>query len=211
MGEPTTPSFVPLPGIGSPITELALQLVAVRGDHVDPAGTATVVAPHLAITAAHVIQDYWRTYERGAEPRERVENRGSFVLTAIQIMADGRMGALYDITRIKMCSWADLAVMMLTPQNDAARSYRWPGKTRMALVSPRVGSRVSAFGYHGAAARRRDPGIEIRRDASTSHGEVVEVHPRGRDSSSLPWPCFRTNARFDGGMSGGPVSRTKAC
>jgi hypothetical protein len=42
-------------------------------------------------------------------------------------------------------------------------------------------------------------------DATTTTGKVVEVHHERRDSVRLPFPCFQTNARFDGGMSGAPV------
>jgi hypothetical protein len=34
---------------------------------------------------------------------------------------------------------------------------------------------------------------------------VIEVHHERRDTVRLPVPCFQTNARFDGGMSGAPV------
>jgi hypothetical protein len=34
---------------------------------------------------------------------------------------------------------------------------------------------------------------------------VKEIHFKKRDSSSLSFPCFQTNARFDSSMSGGPV------
>ena len=39
----------------------------------------------------------------------------------------------------------------------------------------------------------------------TATGLVQEIHHDRRDAVRLPFPCFRTNARFDGGMSGGPV------
>ncbi len=42
-------------------------------------------------------------------------------------------------------------------------------------------------------------------DATTTTGTVLEVHHERRDSARLPFPCFRTDARFDGGMSGAPV------
>lgn len=31
------------------------------------------------------------------------------------------------------------------------------------------------------------------------------MYPLKRDSARLPFPCFHTNARFDHGMSGGPI------
>ena len=34
---------------------------------------------------------------------------------------------------------------------------------------------------------------------------LAEVHEQNRDAVMLPFPCFRTNAQFDHGMSGGPI------
>ena len=42
-------------------------------------------------------------------------------------------------------------------------------------------------------------------DAHTTAGIVQEVHHQKRDGVRLPFPCFQTNARFDGGMSGAPI------
>lgn len=41
---------------------------------------------------------------------------------------------------------------------------------------------------------------------SATKGKVEEVHIGGRDRVVMPFPCFRTSARFDGGMSGGPLA-----
>ena len=45
----------------------------------------------------------------------------------------------------------------------------------------------------------------ISRRMATSVGEVTNVYPMGRDSSMMPGPCFATNARYEGSMSGGPA------
>jgi hypothetical protein len=40
---------------------------------------------------------------------------------------------------------------------------------------------------------------------STSSGEVIEIDDKFRDTGLLKFPCFRVNARFDPGLSGGPM------
>ena len=40
---------------------------------------------------------------------------------------------------------------------------------------------------------------------TTSSGIVTQVFEEYRDTSFLHFPCFEIDARFDGGMSGGPV------
>ena len=47
--------------------------------------------------------------------------------------------------------------------------------------------------------------VEWRDSPTTTTGEITEIYPEKRDSSMLPFPCYRTNARFEHGMSGGPV------
>jgi hypothetical protein len=56
--------------------------------------------------------------------------------------------------------------------------------------------------------------IHVDNKLHASSGEVLQLYPNGRDTfvdldgnftGKLPAPCYETSARFDGGMSGGPV------
>jgi Trypsin-like peptidase domain len=100
----------------------------------------------------------------------------------------------------------DLAFLRLHPTNEEQLSYIWRCP-RLQLLPPSVGTVVSAFGYHSShteidhTSRR----IRITTNPSTSQGVVQEVHHYKRDSVILPFRCFRTDSRFDRGMSGGPV------
>jgi hypothetical protein len=75
---------------------------------------------------------------------------------------------------------------------------------------PTTGQKITGFGYHGLAeplqtdsANQMIMTYNLR--SSFSHGGIVAVHPVQRDSAMLRFPCFQTSARFDPGMSGGPV------
>ena len=77
---------------------------------------------------------------------------------------------------------------------------------------------MSGFGFHsGAGSVRIDEAgtrhIEVNAIGSATVGEVIEIHAEMRDSGRLQFPCYRVNARFDGGMSGGPVfsDRGRVC
>jgi hypothetical protein len=50
------------------ITEHALVLMGDNGSIVQPAGTAVFIAPELAVTARHVIEDFWTALEQGPMP-----------------------------------------------------------------------------------------------------------------------------------------------
>jgi len=200
------PGFVET-GLRSPITEFALSLVAHRANEFHPSGTAAVIAPHLAITAKHVITDYWERYE-GCVPEEGLMS-GTFYLQAFQCLREGTVGALWDVTRLWLSPHTDVAFLRLTPASDQAVHHVWRAP-RMNLLPPPVQSRVSGFGYHSSSivpVAEDGKTVSLRwKDApTTTRGTVVEHHVVRRDSVCLTFPCYRMDARFDGGMSGGPI------
>jgi len=199
------PSFKETP-LASPITKFALMLTAVRDGFFYPSGTATIVASHLAITAKHVVQDYWREFEpKTASPGE---NSGSFLIFAIQILNNGSLGASWNISRVWLSPFTDVAFLRLAPYSQSAQDYHWR-KPILRLLPPAVGTRISGFGYckSNIRTKRLDEMVQViwSQSPSTTIGEVIRIHEEKRDSLMLNFPCFETNARFDGGMSGGPV------
>ena len=47
--------------------------------------------------------------------------------------------------------------------------------------------------------------VDYSQNSAHSAGKVIEIFREKRDSGLLNFPCFRTDTRFDHGMSGGPV------
>jgi hypothetical protein len=47
--------------------------------------------------------------------------------------------------------------------------------------------------------------INYAQQTAISSGSILEVHPLYRDRGLLSFPCFRTDAVFNHGMSGGPI------
>jgi hypothetical protein len=198
-------------GLASFITEFALALAAVRDDIWRPSGTAIVIAPYLAITARHVVEDYWSNYERvtlGAGIGQTVDFAGSFSIVAFQVLQEGKTGHLWNVDRLWLSPFTDVAFLRLAPRSDEARNHDWRSVT-MNLLPPAIGTQITGFGYHSSAinVNELEDRIEIewKDSPTTTTGEVIEMHERGRDPVMLTFPCFRTNARFEGGMSGGPV------
>jgi len=71
---------------------------------------------------------------------------------------------------------------------------------------PQAGERVMAMGFADLDLDKREEGPDraIQQYLHASVGEIFEVNPVRRDSAR-PWPTFRVEAEWPGGMSGGPV------
>jgi Trypsin-like peptidase domain len=100
---------------------------------------------------------------------------------------------------------SDIAFLELVPGGPMNLDHVWEVPV-LELRPPKVGERVFAFGYPRSSVSMKSPGnFEARTGATTSAGTVTEVHEIRRDRGFLKFPSFETNARFDPGMSGGPV------
>ncbi len=195
-------------GLDGVVTEVSLGLLAQRGDKWHPSGSAVVIAPRLAITARHVIDDHWREF--GQEHKLKWGDlHGDFGLLAQQVLP-GKRGSLWCVRRIWLSPHSDLAAIQLSPYSQAAANYRWRTPI-LQFLPPAVGSVVYAFGYRGGevATSADVEGVSTRvqwaTSPSTASGSVLEVHDERRDSRMYCFPCFRTDAPFAHGMSGGPI------
>lgn len=171
-----------------------------------PSGTAFFVAPGLAVAAQHVLIDYWELFdniEMNAETSRTLALPTGFSVLATQII-NGRK-VLWDVGRMWTADPMDIAVLELQPHPGHAAPTDWALPT-LRFAPPKVGDPLWAVGFNSQQVSfQGDHGITWERSAAVAVGQVDEVHPVRRDSAFLNWPCARTNARFDGGMSGGPV------
>lgn len=200
---PVSPVFKTLEEMGNDLTECALHLVAAgpvgsTNPHVDPLGTASLIAPHLAVTAKHVAQDYFRTYQT------KVSNGivANFSLEAIMYLDKGTTAVSVPVTSLTMCQFSDIALLRLGGLPNPPPFSKWI-HPRLDLRMPPIGSPILGMGYHSAFVASHERHM-ISRELSLTTGHVIDWHQSGRDSR-LNFPCFQTDARFDGGMSGGPV------
>jgi hypothetical protein len=199
-------------GLNSPITEFALALTAVKDDFLLPSGTAIIIAPNIAITAKHVIENYIEIFHKKIP---KADFNSNFSILAFQVLDNGGSGALWSVTKIALSDVTDIAYLYLSPSSNEAIEYSWRIPT-LNLLPPKVGTKIHCFGYPKSEIvetnismdeqdNNKKIDITWKDDPSTSTGIVIEIHERKRDSVMLNFPCFRTNARFDPGMSGGPV------
>lgn len=189
----------------SPVTRVAVPVISVKGDVCRLSGTACVIAPWLAITARHVIEGEFREFGGGllVDPTGTYEAlHRTLVLTWPH---DGKPGISLHVVRSWCSSHSDLAALWLVPDRPEDLGRRW-GCPVLSVTPPSIGTRVAAFGFPNSGTVPTDLNqFSISVFPATSTGHVVEVHQAQRDRGLLSFPCFRTNARFDPGMSGGPV------
>jgi hypothetical protein len=202
------PSFHKTP-IADTITQHALLIMADDGRRVRASGSAVFVAPELAITAKHVIEDFWNALLPGDKPENGLPVRCEFRVHAVQFPGDTIVPAVWRLTRAWCSSFTDVAFLELRPANGAAQTFAWVSTLGLSLLPPAPGETILGFGYPDSAAefdRTIDiPTIAIGINGRSTIGEVLCVYPAFRDRGMLTFPCFETNARFDGGMSGGPI------
>jgi hypothetical protein len=193
-------------GLNSPITEFSIMLVGRRDDQYSVVGSGIMIGQRVAITAYHVIDELHNIFDD-----ERADRTGSnittqFTLQAIHFPNNGTTGWAWDVRQVFHDDQLDVAFLRLQPTNEEQLSYNWRSP-RLQLLPPPVGTVVSAFGYHSSETEidRTSQRVQITTNPFTSTGIVQEIHHIKRDTVMLPFPCFRTDCRFDRGMSGGPV------
>lgn len=187
------------------IHEIAMPLVAVRnGAEEFASGTAFMIGAGVAVTAYHVVDDMLRRYEVGIAEDESITV--TFELLAFLTLDRGVAHLPMKVMRIWRAAPLDLAVLAVGVPTDFSDDHVWKVPA-LSLLPPRRGDEVVAFGFPNSAVTRDSdhPHATWSMDSITATGHVIEIHHELRDSARLPFPCFRTNARFDGGMSGGPV------
>jgi Trypsin-like peptidase domain len=187
----------------SPITEFVVQITSnLKNEDHYASGTGVIIAQHLAFAARHVLQEHWVRHHKESFPWSgQAAGRFSFILA--QLVGDSLN--LWTVTRIWAAAHTDIVVLLLTPLSEGARAYKFH-RLRFDLLPPKVGEPIRAFGYSESRIEASAPQeFTLTQRPVTTRGRVMEVHHLLRDEVTMPFPCFRTNARFDGGMSGGPV------
>jgi len=185
----------------SPMHEVALNLYCTDGDnYVDVRGSAVMIAPGLALTARHNVEIFRENYEAA---RRKGEARGLHMF-GVQSWVNPPATIVHRVARWFAAPWTDLAVLQVAPASELPSNHRWRCVT-LELGIPAVGAPIAAFGYDDVAVSIGPELIDIRARGATTTGVVREVLDALPGNSLHGWPRFMTNARFDGGMSGGPV------
>ncbi|MGE3675826.1 MAG: serine protease [Polyangiaceae bacterium] len=164
-------------------------------------GTAFVCAPHLVLTARHVVDGIFERFA-GCLPHEA---RGQLDFGVQFSLFDAALKKIaFDVVGYAVSPTIDVAALAIVPEDPNTFST-WP---QLALNAeyPNVGDTVTGIGFPNTTTRVMPANEAKVAIAPTSmSGVVVDVHHEKRDGYMLTFPCFQTNAKFPSGASGGPV------
>jgi Trypsin-like peptidase domain len=198
------PSFTTTPS-SDPIHQVVTPLLTSRGGREDYAsGTAFVIGRGWALTAYHVLDDFIRRYQ--GPPAESGNTDIKFEMLGYLMLDGGTRPLPIKFIRAWRAAPLDIAVLAFGVPAEWPDDHSWTVPA-IDLLPPKVGAQIAAFGYPDSLIERVEERVSATLSVhpTTSTGEVQEVHHTFRDRSRLAFPCFRTNAKFAGGMSGGPV------
>jgi hypothetical protein len=171
-----------------------LTLVFSEGERHAAMGTAAMVAPGVAVSAAHTVLHFW--------PRMQ---RGEISITALGIRNEGAQ--MWHVQNVVYVEGTDICYLVMRYQSELPANrifYQLTVTTRL----PAVGERLVIAGFEAARdefeqALPRTLELEGRMRATS--GEVRQSFPRGRGDRLVPWPALEVDAPLYRGMSGGPV------
>lgn len=207
-----TPTFNTI-GLTTRFSEFVFLLIGTDGEVASPLGSGFFIAPEVAMTARHVVKGLWNEFHIYEKfPKRKTEVEANFKVLALQFLGDKSEPAIWYVEKTWVSEFTDTAFLYLKPYNDKAKGYVWRDQLELSMFEPYIGEQIFAFGYP-------DSKVEIQTQPTLtanwkvkpilSIGEVKAVHERYRDRAFLAWPAIETNARFDHGMSGGPVFNDK--
>jgi hypothetical protein len=169
-----------------------LSLWSVRDGICLAFGTAFFVAPGVALTARHVIDDY--------------AERGRGLETLFAVGADGEYLRAWSVLSVVTgIDKGDCCIITLMPRFKLPRGTGF-AYFQLSARLPRPNEIVAAAGF--PSTREAFPydtqtPLEVELDPQYSAGTVLEFYAR-RDNH-LPTPSFLSDVAAPGGMSGGPV------
>jgi len=172
---------------------LALDWVAEDTHHVW--GSAVMVAPGVAVTARHVVDEMRAKGFLAAKGGQ---------LFAVGFHAGGRV-ELWRADSFTSVDVGDLSLLTLirsTGPSEASAAPTQVGLAKMAARMPHVGEGVSLVGFRAAElafAGHALMGLTL----VGSVGAVIDLYPAQRDAHGLPNPSAAIDARTVNGMSGG--------
>ncbi len=203
------PIFNSLPLKGSPIYDVTVRIIALEKDckTVVASGTGVVIAQNLILSAKHVFDDFCEKWNLETSTLATIDRFNIWVVFISN--EDSQMYHVFEVASVYISPHSDLVLFHLDPRDRIGNERKWV-QAHINLELPYVGERVVGVGFIKSKVNvridaRGQSHIEIIDEPVVSVGGITQVFPEKRDSYLRHYPCIEMNARFEGGMSGGPV------
>lgn len=209
-------SFSHLKELGHSTQQCVMPLITIVDGRATHIGTGFTIAPDgLMITAVHVIEEAIKQVVSGRNIDGTIELPQEFYALYLTAKTHGEnneliLGGPLPIHKVWYSKELDIGYCWLTSPIIDGEPLKFP-VLRLSPGLPKVGENTLGIGCYsmkGTISGEAKNGkylIDYNLDTAFTKGTIVEVFPIKRDSSRLSFPCFHTNARFEGGMSGGPI------
>ncbi|WP_081286644.1 S1 family peptidase [Mycobacterium asiaticum] len=189
----------------SPWNSVVVPVVVMTPSEIKCIGSAFNVSPAgLWITAGHVIDEALDVVAETADSQLAIVWIGSGDGHDVPDLLGGPVPVIY----YQRDHASDLGMMRTNLLTDG-EPYALPF-LRLGAGMRKAQEPIAALGYTRFEVKSEIVGVDLRKTIVeqgfyVSTGHITRNYPEGRDSLMLPTACFETSARFNGGMSGGPV------
>jgi hypothetical protein len=206
---------------GDILHQTVLPIIAMSKRNVIPLGTGFLITNSgLIMTARHVIEDFIDRIEI-RDCNEPVENFGLFAIyesdiknERTKLSSNCYVGGPIRIIQTCASAGLDIALcqLQLKRKKETGEALRFP-IVRLNLDIPKNGVKILGVGYckskvlkdkYIKKGKNRIRFLNYSHNLVTTGGEIVEYI---KSQGYRRFPTFRTTARFDPGMSGGPIFR----
>lgn len=189
-----------------------MPVVAMKGQYLRGVGTCFAISSQgLVMTARHVIEDALEIDDNG---EKKDPDLG---IGAVYAAEPGRedVGKVPDLLggplpahKVYFSGSHDIALMQLRlpRRRETGETLRMP-QLKLGMRIPSEGEPCVGIGYHAMDWKPATGAHthEVVQSYSASQGRIGTVHLMKRDDVLMKFPCFQTDCKLVGGMSGGPV------
>lgn len=197
---------------GDIVQQGVMPIFAIADGEIIPLGTGFVIMSNgLMITAKHVIEDFLKPDFKKRDSSGNYKDKSLYALHITNTKHGDNdkffNGGPWRILRIHYSLETDIAFCWLEGMYKDGEYYLLP-TVKLSPGIPPVSSKILGFGYHNSSAVFTNDFIDGKMVANYSHetvfteGSVVEII---KSEGNRTFPHFRSDARFEPGMSGGPV------
>ena len=193
---------------------MVMPLMTIADGQLQGVGTGFMISDGLMITAVHVIAEGIKRGIKKTNADGSIEILLGFYALYMSNQkypeSNECFGGLLPIHRVHSSENLDIAFCFLNRPIIDGKPLWFP-ILPLSPGIPKVGEHLLGIGYHGMKGETvpqtgdSQPVIKYAERTALTTGQITQVYPEKRDMVMAPWPCFRTDARFEHGMSGGPI------